>query len=288
MMLPAIFASAAHEIGQLTDIYLATLIREKVPEAVSALTYSHRLIHLPLGVFGVAIATASLPQLSKLHKENQVEDFSQALFSSVRLNLFLLVPATLFLIIFAIPLTGLLFERGEFNHESTLLTAFALSFYSIGIPAYGMQKLFLSSLYAQKNSLIPALITAGILVINVGLSYFFMKFLDHGGLALGSSLAAYIGLFLYSILLTRKGYLSLTAQHAYKIGKILLANGLLAASLFLLNKVTGFWPYYARIFSGLVGILVFYAIFSHLFHIEEWHIFRDLLQKFTLRYRKTK
>lgn len=283
MMLPALFGAAVQQIGQLIDIYLAVYLEQRVPGAVSALTYSHRLIQLPIGIFGVALATAALPQLSRLFVEQKSHEFNESLLLSVRLNVFLIVPAISGLVIMAKPIVGLLFERGEFNQESTRITAYALQFYSLGILAYSLQKLFMSSLYARKNARTPALIAAVVLVLNVAFSVYFMQFLDHGGLALGSAVAAYSGIVIYIVQLRRHGFLKLTFSQVKAFFPLIIANLLLAAGLYFLQMKIARFSYVAQLGIAIPAAALLYFGSAALLKLNEFLLFRDILTKFVGR-----
>ncbi len=279
MMLPAAFGAAVQELGQLIDIFLATSVSHIVPGAVAALTYSHRLIHLPMGVFGIAISTASLPQFSKLHKENRREEFIDAIWNAIGLNLFLIVPATLGLIIFAEPIVALLFERGEFDSRSTQITSVALQYYAAGILGFSLQKLFLSSMYARRNSRTPALITIFVLAINIVLSVIFMQYLYHAGLALGSTLAGYVGAAIYLYLLLRDGFFQVNAKQLIDVIKIVAANILLFVLLIYLRKAVGGQANWQQVLIAIPAALAAYLGLSYLFRLTPFHLFLQILRK---------
>lgn len=279
MMLPAVFGAAVQELGQLIDIFLATRLRDEVPGAVSALTYSHRLIQLPIGVFGVAVATASLPQLSRLYVSGDKKQFNDSLMVSVGLNLFLLLPAAVGLIFLAQPVTGLIFERGEFSKTSTDITAWAVTFYAIGIPFYSLQKLFMSSMYARKNARYPAFVTFIVLIMNVSLSLLLMPYLDHGGLALGSSLAAFIGLLLYLAKLSKENFLSIDRKKAIEFALIILANLILAVGLYFLTRQITHLSYALQVTLVLPAAILVYFGMAHLFKLSEYLLFREIMAR---------
>jgi putative peptidoglycan lipid II flippase len=237
MMLPAVFAASMQEIGQLIDVYLATSLTPRVPEAISALTYSHRLIQLPIGVFGVAVATASLPQLSRLYQANKDgSDFSESLAASIRLNFFFLLPAISGLMVFSEPIVRVIFERGAFTTRSTDVTALALLCYAPGILAYSLQKLCTISLYAQMNTRTPAVITALTLVLNFLLSLYLMQTMLHGGLAAGSAIAAWCGVLIYTVILLRGRVLREPGKLLLGLLRILVINLLFALLLLVMRK----------------------------------------------------
>ncbi|MBV6492110.1 MAG: Lipid II flippase MurJ [Turneriella sp.] len=288
MMLPAAFAASMQELGQLIDVYLATSLMDKVPEAVSALTYSHRLIQLPIGIFGVAVATASLPQLSRLYQEDLTgTHFSENLSYSIRLNLFFLLPAVSGLIVFSEPIIRLIFERGAFTKRSTEVTATALMYYAPGILAYSLQKLFIVSLYARMNTRTPAIITAATLVLNLLFSLFLMQYFLHGGLALGSALAAWCGVLVYATLLIKNRSLRSVKNLFVEISKIVGLNVFFTVILLVLQK--NIFPTQALLqLSVVIPIAVcIYILFAHWARLDEAKAFFDLLIKLKKKIRGT-
>ncbi|HRP68493.1 MAG TPA: lipid II flippase MurJ, partial [Turneriella sp.] len=280
MMLPAAFAASMQQLGQLIDVYLATALMDKVPEAISALTYSHRLIQLPIGIFGVAVATASLSQLSHLHQKDATgQKFSENLAYSIRLNLFFLLPAVAGLMVFSTPIIRVLFERGAFTTRSTDVTATALLCYAPGILAYSLQKLFSVSLYARMNTRTPAIITGATLLLNLALSLFLMQYFLHGGLALGSALAAWCGVLMYIIILIRTHALR-SVRHLFgSVGKLLLLNGIFTAALLTIQKFI--FPDHAAL-QLLIAVplaLLLYIVLAYASHLDEASAFLELLAK---------
>ncbi|GAB4435576.1 MAG: murein biosynthesis integral membrane protein MurJ [Turneriella sp.] len=280
MMLPAVFAASMQEIGQLIDVYLATSLTSRVPEAISALTYSHRLIQLPIGVFGVAVATASLPQLSRIYQsDKEGSAFSESLASSIRLNFFFLLPAVAGLMVFSEPIVRVIFERGAFTRRSTDVTALALLCYAPGILAYSLQKLCTISLYAQMNTRTPAVITALTLFLNFLFSLYLMQTMLHGGLAAGSAIAAWCGVLIYTVVLLRAKILRRSGKLLGGLLRILLLNLLFA--LLLLGMRMYILPDRALlqlVFCVPVAVAAYLGL-AHVAHIAEAHVLVSFLSR---------
>ena len=236
LMLPAIFGAAVQHINLLVDIYLATSL--DVDGAVSALTYAQRLIQFPMGVFAVAVSIAAMPVLTQQFAREDKKNFVHDLLISVRLSLFLMLPASLGLLVYAEEIVALVFERGEFDQESTAITSFALKYYAAGVAAFGVQKLLVSAFYARRQTKQPATIALVILFLNVAFSLLLMPHLKHGGLALGSSLAVYAGVVIYLVLIHKKISLKGAPTGYYKsLLKLILANLLLLLVLIIMKYV---------------------------------------------------
>jgi putative peptidoglycan lipid II flippase len=276
MMLPASLGSAVQELAQLIDIFLATSVSYIVPGAVAALTYSHRLIHLPMGIFGIAISTASMPQFSRLFVEKRVDEFKESIWTAIGLNFFLILPAAIGMVIYAVPIIGLLFERGEFDKNSTQITAIALIYYAPGILAFSLQKLFMSSMYAQKNSKEPAMITIVVLTINIGLCLVFMRYLYHAGLALASTVAGFAGCVIYMQKLNKAGFFSFSRDKLYDVGKIIFINLILTALMLGMYFYFIDLSYARRLVIAMPISVAAYLLLAHFFNISEWHLFLNV------------
>ncbi|MCX7632485.1 MAG: murein biosynthesis integral membrane protein MurJ [Turneriella sp.] len=279
MMLPAVFAASLQELGQLVDVYLATALAREVPEAVSALTYSHRLIQLPIGIFGVAVATASLPQLARVHQSGDSARFSENFTHSLRLNFFFMLPAIAGLVVFARPIVELIFERGAFTARSSEVTALALACYAPGILAYSLQKLCTATFYARMDTRTPALLTALTLALNILFSLLLMRPLLHGGLAAGSALAAWCGIIFYFWVFIRRKILEKPTTILSELLPILFLNAIFVVALLLLRH----WllPQNAafQLAIAIPAAVLFYFALAKILRIAEAEILLVLVKK---------
>ena len=298
MMLPAVFAASMQEVGQLIDVYLATSLSDRVPEAISALTYSHRLIQLPIGVFGVAVATASLPQLSKLFQQSvsvgnlslasaegdkAVDSFSGSLAYSIRLNVFFLLPAVAGLMVFSEPIVKVIFQRGAFTQRSTDVTALALMCYAPGILAYSLQKLFTISLYARMNTRTPAIITAVALLLNFAFSLTLMQTMLHGGLAAGSAIAAWCGVIIYLTVLLRGQILRSPMSLLRDLARIVVVNLVFAAVIIALRYFIFPERALLQLAISVPVAVAFYVTLARIAHVGEAHVLTEFLTRLRRR-----
>lgn len=202
LMGPGMLAFAVTQINVLVDTLLATTLPEG---SVTALRLGNRIAIQPLGIFGVAITTAALPMLSahaaKEDKIKLVEDFA----FSVRLILAFLIPSTIALMVLAVPVVRLLFERGEFTAaRSTPMTVQALLYYTIGLFAYGGVKAVVQAFYSMKDTATPMKVAIITVCMNVGLNLLLVRRLGLVGLALATSVSAIVGFAILSGLLRRR------------------------------------------------------------------------------------
>ena len=187
LMGPGTVAGAAVQLNLLVNTILATSLGTG---AVSWLTYAFRLMYLPIGVFGVSIATAALPVLSRHAARDELHLVRQTFSHGLRLMLTLMVPATVALIVLAVPIVRLIFERGSFTPADTRATALALACYAPGIVGYSVVRLAVPSFYALGTSLTPALVSIGSVGLNIVLNLVLVRVLGFQGLALGTAIAA--------------------------------------------------------------------------------------------------
>ena len=195
---PIVFGMAVYEVNLLVDTLLASLLEEG---SISFLYYGNRLVQLPQGIFGVALGVALLPALSAQAARNEISKLTQTLAFGIRLIFFITIPATVGLILLRYPIINSLWERGEFNEASTNGTAVALLYYSIGLSAFAGIKVIAPAFYSLKDTKTPVVIGVYSLVLNIALNLILIGPLQHGGLALATSLSAFFnfGMLIFHI-----------------------------------------------------------------------------------------
>lgn len=199
---------------------------------VAALYYANRIFQFPLAIFGIAIAQAALPTMSREALESGLSKLKETLSFSLRAVNFIMLPASLGLIVLARPITSTLFERGMFGSYSTSITAGALVFYSIGLFSYAGIKILVSCFYSLKDTLTPVKIASISLILNIALSIALMFPLKISGLALATSISGSFNFLLLFFLLRKK----IGALDGMKILgsflKVLLASVFMAAIVY--------------------------------------------------------
>jgi putative peptidoglycan lipid II flippase len=200
LMLPTILGSAVYQINILIGTGMASFLPEG---SVSYLYYADRLFQFPLGVFGVAVGVATLPSLSTLVAPERRAEFKDTLASSLSLTLFVNLPAAAGLAGLSLPLVDLLFGRGEFSPAAVNGTAMALLGYVIGLPAFSSVRSLASAYYALGDTRTPVRIALCCLLVYVAVGYTSMQVIGHVGLALASSVSAWINVLLLGYFLRR-------------------------------------------------------------------------------------
>jgi putative peptidoglycan lipid II flippase len=187
LMGPGTLGLAAVQINVFVNTYLAT---SQERGAVSWLTYAFRLMYLPIGLFGVSIATAALPDIARRANAQDLPGLRSTVSSALRLMLMLNVPATIGLIALANPIISLLLERGKFTTYDTAATAAALMFYAPGLVGYSAVKIASPSFYSLRDSRTPVTVSVMSVIANLALNLLLVHWMGYRGLALGTALAA--------------------------------------------------------------------------------------------------
>jgi putative peptidoglycan lipid II flippase len=203
MMTPAIIGSAALQVNVVVNTVFATSVAEG---AVVWLGNAFRLIYLPIGIFGVAISTATLPVTSRAAALENLDEFRRTLASSLRLTLLLTIPSAVGLIILSRPIIALIYQYGRFTADDTRQTAAALAYYTIGLTAYSTVRVLAPSFYALRDTLIPMVTSLFSIVINYAVAKFTVDYLKigHIGLALSISAVSIVNFALLFFFMRRK------------------------------------------------------------------------------------
>lgn len=187
LMLPAFVGLAATQVNILVITILAT---SQEQGAVSWLHYAFRLMQFPIGVFGVSMAAATLPVVSKQWVSHQVDDLSETLTESLRKVFAINLPAAAGLAFLGVPIIQLIFEYGAFHEGDTHATAIALACYSLGLVFYSAVKILVPVCYAIGNSFVPVVSSVLSVLLNLVLCYVLVDRYGYQGLAIAVSFTA--------------------------------------------------------------------------------------------------
>ena len=209
LMIPTLIGSSVAQVNLLLDLVIATFL---VSGSVSWLYYSDRLMEFPLGVFGVALSTVILPNLSRKFARHNPQAFSHTLDWALRLALIITLPAALGLALLATPILVTLFQYDAFTASDVEMSALSLAAYAAGLPAFIGVKVLAPGFYARQDTRTPVRIAIAAMASNMLLNLLFVGTLvlvgfngPHTGLALASSAAAYINAGLLYRTLRRHG-----------------------------------------------------------------------------------
>jgi len=202
LMGPAVIGAAAVQVNVMVNSQFASEITGPSGDVINGpvgwLSYAFRFMQLPLGLFGVAIASATLPTISLHAGLGRITEFRETLSRSLGLVFLLTVPSAVGLIVLSRPIVGVIFQRGEFSANDTEQTALGLSFYCIGLAGYAAIKVLTPAFYALGSVRIPVAISVFSILLNYGLNWVFLKEFGwpHWALALSTSLVATLNFLL--------------------------------------------------------------------------------------------
>lgn len=237
LMIPALFGVSVSQINLLFDTFIASLL---VSGSVSWLYFSERLMDLPLGIFAVAVATVVLPSLSRRHAERSPEEFSALLDWAFRLVVLIAMPAALALVLISEPLIVTLFQSDNFTAADVVQVTYSLQAYSLGLVAFMLIKVFAPGYYSRQDTRTPVTIGIIAMAVNMVLNIVlvFGAGMAHAGLALATSLAAFLNAGLLLAGLLRSGAYRFQPGWAKFMLRVLAAN--LVMSVFLM-ALAGPW-----------------------------------------------
>ncbi len=220
LMAPALIGLSVTQI----NILVSTILASYFPGGPTYLFYGMRLIHFPLGIFGVALATALLPSLSTQAAKGELDALRGTLGFGLRLIFFMIAPAMVGLILLRVPIVHLFFEHGRFTAADTQGTAAAVLAYAVGLWAFAGVRIVVSAFYSLQDTRTPVLVAAVALAANIALSLLLMGPLRHAGLALATALSAILNMGLLVVFLARRlgafGWEAILRSHA----RVLLAS----------------------------------------------------------------
>lgn len=281
LMGPGTIGMAATQINVLVNSVLAT---GEGTGAVSWLDFAFRLMYLPIGLFGVSIATAATPAISRMVAEQDFRRIRSTLAHALGLMLFLNLPATLGLIILARPIVAMIFEHGNFTASDTIATAAALQLYAIGLVGYSIVRIISPTFYALGRSRVPVMVSAGSVVVNIVLSVMLVRAMGYRGLALSTSITAMVNATIQLVLLRREIQGLNGSQVAASAARVVMAALVMAVVTWgAYNAMLEVMPGPAlsrqiiRLMTTISISLIVLAAAAHLLRIQEYAEARDLV-----------
>lgn len=201
LLLPVIIGQAAGEVNKLIDRFFAMSLGE---DKVNALYYSNRLVQLPLAIFGMAVAVAILPSLSKAFANNDTGKQKEVMLYGLRQSLFLALPAMTALIILREPIVRFLFEWGAFDAIATAKTSGALLYAGMGLVSFSWVKVLVQGFYARHDTRTPVIIATCCMVLNIILNMLLIRPMGYQGLAFSTSIAFTVNFMALFLVLNNK------------------------------------------------------------------------------------
>jgi putative peptidoglycan lipid II flippase len=274
IMGPAIIAASSVQVNVMVNTWFASWLEDGT---AYRLNIAFRLMQLPLGIFGVAIGTVTLPLLSRIAATGDRKEFGAVLGRGMRLAFVLTLPATVGLMMLSRPIISLLYEHGKFSAHATDQAAIALQGYALGLCAYSVLKILSPAFYAIDKRRTPMVVSFISIGLNVLVNYILAFHLKLGirGLALGTGCVAIANFLMLYFLMRREAALG-ARDLLVTLGKLVFASGALAAVCWAAQTwVLGGWKHWnvmlkiAALFGtiGAAGVAYFFVALA--LRIEE-------------------
>jgi putative peptidoglycan lipid II flippase len=243
---PAILGNAAVQINVMVNTNFASGISDPVrgfDGPVSWLSCAFRFMQLPLGLFGVAIGSATLPSIARSAAAGNMDEFRQTISHSLGSVFLLTIPSSIGLVVLGESIIGAIYQGGAFQPYDTQRTALALSFYAIGLSGYAALKVLVPAFYSLGDARTPMIVSLSSIMINymVASSMIRLGGLGHAGLALSTSAVALTG-FLVQFLILRTRIAGIHGRVlAAQVGRIGLASLAMAAVVWASSHYMRLW-----------------------------------------------
>jgi putative peptidoglycan lipid II flippase len=247
LMGPAILGNAAVQINVLVNTNFAASITDAsghvINGPVSWLSYAFRFMQLPLGLFGVSLAAATLPAISRSAALNRMDEFRRTLSRSLGMVFLLTIPSSVGLAILGPSMIGAVYQWGRFHASDTHQTAMALACYALGLVGYSAIKLLAPAFYALNDARTPMLVSLASILINLAVASTMVKLagLGHLGLALSTSSVALFGAAVLFILLRRRIERIHGRALTGSVAKILAASAVMGLVCYLSSRGVHLW-----------------------------------------------
>lgn len=296
LMTPGILGTSAVQINVMVNTFFVSGIEG----GVSWLQYAFRLMQFPIGLFGVAIGTASLPVLSRLASENKIAEFRKTLADSLNLVFLMTLPSACGLIVLGEPIIRLIYSHGgAFTESDVPMTAWALTGYAIGLTGYAAIKILSPAFYALNDAKTPMLVALLSIFVNAIASYSFRDLLSsynvseiypnglaHVGVALATSSVALVNFLILAIVMRKRIRRINGKKIMSAFLRITFASALMSLicwlSYKLLHSNLGGLNLFHKLIEALLpislGVFVFFAL-AKLLKIEEAEKFLDLFKR---------
>ncbi|MFQ5461521.1 MAG: murein biosynthesis integral membrane protein MurJ [Phycisphaerae bacterium] len=277
LMAPMALGVSAVQLNTLADYLIANafIVRDGERVGAAVLGTASFLYQLPLGVFGIAIATAIFPALAEHAAHNRQRAFGDVLGQGLRLALLLSLPASVGLMFVARPLVAALYERGEFDAVCTRHVSATLFFYSIGLAAYFVNHVIVRAFYSLTDSASPARIASGMVLLNLSLNLALVGPLQERGLALASAISAAIQTVILGVVIQRRHTLRIAQTTGSGVWRMVACTGLMAAALYAATTALDTVAIeHALVRLGIlvtIGVAV-YAGACKFLVVEEWNL----------------
>ena len=264
LMLPRLLSSSIYQVNNFVDSIFGSLARIVGEGGVAGLYFAYRIILFPLGIFTHSLSQALLPTLSAQALLETHDKLNQSLSFGLRMTSFVILPASVALMVLSGPIISAIFQGGMFDSYSAMVTSRILFFYSFGMIAYAQKRILQSCFFALKDTWTPAKIAFIALVLNVAFNALLMFPLKIAGIALGTSISGLISCTILFVILKKKIRFSAAGEVYISFMRILAASAGMGFFCYFISRAiySAQGPTYLRLVS--LGVIVILGLFSYI------------------------
>jgi putative peptidoglycan lipid II flippase len=272
LMAPRLLGVAIVQLNFLVNTYLASLQPEG---SVTAISLAFSLMLMPQAAIAQSISIASLPTFSAQIASGKLDEMRASFTSTLRMILFLSIPAMVGLILLRDDIVRLLYQRGEFTASSTSLVSWALLWYSIGLVGHCIVEITSRAFYAQHDTKTPVMVGVGAMSLNLVLSILFSRlfsmvgWMPHGGLALANSIATILEAFVLLAFMQKRMHGLDNKFLLSGLFKAVCAVGLMAVCVIACMSLNIGFPYWLQILATVLVAAILYGALLYMFKVDE-------------------
>lgn len=272
LSIPILISTAVLPINNLVSTRLASGMGDN---AVSAMEYAYKLYVVISGVFTYAIGNIIFPEMSRASADDNKEEYKEIINKAMRMMIYILIPLTIGITIFSKDIISVIYERGEFTAESTLITSSILTFFSVGIIGSGIVEVMNKAFYAKQDTKSPLIAGIIMIIINVILCVTLSKFLDVKGLALATSITAIVNAITL-MYMANKNVKIITKELGTFIAKVVISALVMGVVVYLLNnylQASSLINIFRMIIGATMGVVTYYLM-TYLLKVNEIKLFK--------------
>lgn len=275
MALPGLIGGAALQVSLLVDRAIALGLGA---EALPSLNYTERIIYLPVGIFAISIGSVLMADMSRAAANKNYDEMIDDLIFSLRHVVFVCLPMTFFIIVFRREIITALFFYGKFTESNVAETAWAMMFYTMGIPFFCATKVIVPIFYARKNFTLPMKVSLFAIVLNIILNFILMIPLRQGGLALATVISAIVSNLLLLYYFKRDGFKVPYGELIMTSAKTIIAATVASCLYFVIIQFAGFenLHFIYRLLILTVEVMIFSFIFLGMMYLQKSNEFTEI------------
>ncbi len=233
LFIPAVFGNGVYQLNLLVDMILASTL---VHGSISYLYFADRVNQLPIGVIGIALSTALLPILSTQIKKKEYKEANFTINNCLQIGIIFVLPCVIGILTLSNQIIEILFVRGEFSNEDGLSTSLALTAFSFGLPAFILIKILAANFFAREDTRTPVKVALVAVIINLILNLILIKYYLHVGLAIATSISAWVNCLLLFFILKKRQFIKINKDTLNVFIKCSFASILIGVFIIISKK----------------------------------------------------